>query len=133
MIKHYKNLPIIRYKIGQIVHVADWGASGQITGIQVMASNVVFYWVEAIEPRFERAHMSGLFVASRLSTDEKLNNYDKIRSMTFAEMAKYFTDGCPHEWTCLDGAGEWCKNCWKNWLKKEADGCTFAHFAEAKK
>jgi len=48
---------------------------------------------------------------------------DRIRNMTDEELAEFFEIGCPPGYdpcgACVP-AGDACRECWLDWLKKEA-------------
>ena len=61
--------------------------------------------------------------------DEVLTNADRIRAMSYKELAKLFThtvaDGCPPDmdWECTKDCDGWdgCDACWERWLQQPAE------------
>lgn len=61
--------------------------------------------------------------------DEVLTNADRIRAMSYKELAKLFAhtvaDGCPPDmdWECTKDCDGWdgCDACWERWLQQPAE------------
>ena len=61
--------------------------------------------------------------------NEVLTNADRIRAMSYKELAKLFThtvaDGCPPDmdWECTKDCDGWdgCDACWERWLQQPAE------------
>lgn len=70
--KHYKVLPDIVFRIGQLVVVKPWKAhKGQVVEIQIKSNNVVYYCIELVEPYDAVTYRYGKFNKGELMEVER--------------------------------------------------------------